>query len=128
MTCGDGYAGSREGGDGAASAGVEQLPPPPHAGSGCPPLSPVPGGGSVLAAVTGAGRNQCRAKRLVWPPPAGGPMQGWGVGGAGTFPFFLGFAQDGGALLILSLSLCPSAITWPTGLLGGRHPLVFGRE
>lgn len=41
MTCGDGYAGSREGGDGAASAGVEQLPPPPMQGPAAPlcPLS-----------------------------------------------------------------------------------------
>lgn len=47
VTCSDGYVGRREGGDGAARVQAWSSPPHLHAGSGHPPLSPVPGGEAV---------------------------------------------------------------------------------
>lgn len=81
VTCGD-----RGGGDGAASAGVGQLPfggvQQRHAGSVCPPLSPCPRGRKRFGyCERGGGRSVQSEATGAAPSSWGGPMQGQGRGG-----------------------------------------------
>lgn len=115
MTCGEGG-----GGDGAASAGVE-WPPPPHAGSGHPPLlTPMAGAGVGVGKRFGDGEKSVQSKATGAAPCSRGSHAGVG-GEQAPCPLLPGVYAGWGALLN-----CPPPPLPARRSFGGRH-LLFMR-